>query len=40
MDYGFYSHIVLWVVGAIVAVGTVGLTLSFWYLGRQAYRKN
>lgn len=40
MEYGFYSHIVLWVVAAIAALGTVGVTLSFWFLGRQAYRKH
>ncbi|WP_396655228.1 hypothetical protein [Microbacterium sp.] len=40
MDYGFLSHIVLWVVAAIGVVGTIGVVLSFWFLGRQNYRKN
>ncbi len=40
MDYGFYSHIVLWVMAAIFAVGGIGVVLSFWFLGRQNYRKN
>lgn len=40
MDYGFFSHVVLWVIAAIGVVGTVGLVLSFWYMGRDAYRKD
>lgn len=40
MDYGFASHVVLWVVGAIAAVGLVGTVVAFWSLGRQAYRKD
>ena len=38
MDYGFASHVVLWVVGAIAALGLVGTVVAFWSLGRQAYR--
>lgn len=40
MDYGFASHVVLWVVGAIAAVGLVGTVLAFWSLGRASYRKD
>ncbi|WP_442576273.1 hypothetical protein ACSBPH_03775 [Microbacterium sp. F51-2R] len=38
MDYGFASHIMLWVVGAIAAIGLVGTVLAFWSMGRAAYR--
>ena len=38
MDYGFASHVVLWVVGAIAALGLLGTVVAFWSLGRQAYR--
>jgi hypothetical protein len=40
MDYGFFSHIVLWVMTAIFGLGAIGTVLSFWFLGRQNYRKN
>lgn len=38
MDYGFASHIMFWVVGAIAAVGLVGTVLAFWSMARAAYR--
>jgi hypothetical protein len=38
MDYGFASHIMLWVVGAIAAIGLVGTVLAFWSMSRAAYR--
>lgn len=40
MDYGFWSHALLWLIGGIAAVGGVGTVLAFWGLGRQAYRKD
>ncbi|TDN92377.1 hypothetical protein EV279_1897 [Microbacterium sp. BK668] len=40
MDYGFASHVMLWVIGAIAAVGLVGTVLAFWSMGRAAYRKD
>jgi hypothetical protein len=39
MDYGFASHVVLWVVGAISLIGGIGAVLAFWSLGRAGYRK-
>jgi hypothetical protein len=39
-DYGFASHVVLWIVGLITAVGAVGTVLAFWTMGRQAYRND
>ncbi|NYE19792.1 hypothetical protein [Microbacterium immunditiarum] len=40
MEYGFLSHVVLWIVGAIAAVGTIGTVLAIWSIGRAAYRKD
>jgi hypothetical protein len=40
MDYGFGSHVILWLIGAIAALGLVGTVLAFWTMGRQAYRKD
>lgn len=40
MDYGFASHIVLWLIGLMAVVGAVGTVLAFWTMGRQAYRKD
>jgi len=38
MDYGFASHILLWVIGAIAAGGFLLTVLGFWSLGRANYR--
>jgi len=41
MDNGFFSHVLLWVVGAIAAVGGVGLIGALFSLGRSAaYKKH
>ena len=40
MEYGTASHILLWLIGLIAALGTVGTVLAFWSMGRQAYRKS
>lgn len=40
MEYGFWSHALLWLIGAMAAIGGLGVILSFWGLGRQAYRKD
>jgi len=40
MEYGFASHVLLWLIGGMAAVGGLGVVLSFWGLGRQAYRKD
>lgn len=39
-DYGFASHVVLWIIGLIAAVGGVATVLAMWNMGRQAYRKD
>lgn len=38
MEYGFLSHALLWLIGAMAAVGALATTLAFWSLGRQAYK--
>ena len=35
MDYGFWSHALLWLIGAMAAVGALGTALAFWSLGRS-----
>jgi hypothetical protein len=40
MDYGFASHALLWLIGAMAAVGALGTVLAFGSLGRQGYRKD
>jgi len=40
MDYGFASHVVLWLIGAMAAVGGVVTVLAMWSMGRSAYRKH
>lgn len=40
MEYGFFSHVLLWTIGAISVLGLVGTTVAFWSMGRQAYRKD
>ena len=40
MDANTASHIVLWIIGLIAALGLVGTVIGFWSMGRQAYRKD
>ncbi|WP_322411827.1 hypothetical protein [Microbacterium invictum] len=40
MDYGFLSHVIVWVVGAITVIGAVGLVGAIFSMGRTAYRKD
>ena len=40
MEYGFASHVLLWLIGAMAVLGLVLTTLGFWVLGRSAYRKD
>ena len=40
MEYGFASHVLLWLIGAMAAVGFVLTVLGFWSMGRDAYRKD
>jgi hypothetical protein len=34
------SDIILWVVGAIALLGTIGVIGAFWSMGRAGYRKD
>ena len=40
MEYGFASHVLLWLIGAMALLGLALTTLGFWVLGRSAYRKD
>jgi hypothetical protein len=40
MDAQLASDLLLGYVGLVVVVGIVGVIASFWYLGRQNYRKD
>jgi hypothetical protein len=40
MDYGWMSHALLWLVGAMALVGTIGALGAMWSLGRSGYRKD
>jgi hypothetical protein len=40
MDYGFASHVLLWLIGLMTVGAVVTTTLALWSMGRQAYRKD
>lgn len=40
MEYGFLSHALLWLIGLMTVGATISVTLAFWSMGRQAYRKD
>jgi hypothetical protein len=40
MDYGFMSHAIFWLIGAMAALGAVLTVGAFWSLGRASYRKD
>lgn len=40
MDYGFASHVLLWLIGALAAVGFLLTVVGFWSLGRSSYHKD
>lgn len=40
MEYGFISQALLWLVGAMAVVTTVGAVGALWSMGRQSYRKS
>jgi hypothetical protein len=39
MDADIFSHLMLWIVGGITAVGGIGLIGALFSMGRQGYRK-
>ena len=40
IDGAFLSHVVLWGIGALTAVGAVLTVGAFWSMGRTGYRKD
>ncbi|MFD1494185.1 MULTISPECIES: hypothetical protein [Microbacterium] len=40
MPAEFFSHLMLWIVGGIAAVGLLGTIGAFWSLGRSGYRND
>jgi hypothetical protein len=40
MAADIFSHLMLWIVGAIAAVGLIGTLGAFFSMGRQGYRKD
>lgn len=40
MDYGWMSHALLWIIGAMSLVATVGAVAAMWSMGRSGYRKD
>ncbi|WP_277985758.1 hypothetical protein [Microbacterium protaetiae] len=40
MDAQLASDLLLGYVGLVVVIGIVGTIASFWFLGRQSYRKH
>lgn len=40
MEYGFISHVLLWLVGVIAVGGLVGTVAAFWSMGRSGYRND
>jgi hypothetical protein len=41
MDSGFFSHVVLWVIGGIALVGGIGAIGALFSMGRNAgYKKH
>ncbi len=39
MEYGWLSHVLLWVIGAMTLGSIVSVTLALYSMGRQGYRK-
>ncbi|WP_263405870.1 hypothetical protein [Microbacterium radiodurans] len=40
MEYGWLSHVLLWVIGAMTLGSIVSVTLALYSMGRQGYRKS
>lgn len=39
-DAAFLSHVILWGIGGIAALGAIGTVGAFLSMGRSAYRKD
>lgn len=40
MQAELFSHLMLWIVGGIAAIGLVGTVGAVWSMGRQGYRQD
>ncbi len=40
IDGVFFSHVVVWSIGALTAVGAVLTAGAFWSMGRSGYRQD
>lgn len=40
MEYGFMSQVLLWLIGAMAALGGLLTIAAFWSMGRANYRKD
>jgi len=40
IDGGLISHLLVWTIGGLAAVGAVLTVAAFWSMGRSAYRKD
>jgi len=39
MEYGFISHALVWLIGAMTACAALGAVGALWAMGRQGYKK-
>lgn len=39
-DAAFLSHVILWGIGGMAALGALLTIVAFWSMGRSAYRKD
>lgn len=40
MDYGWLSHALMWVIGAMSVCAVLGAAGALWSMGRSGYRKD
>lgn len=40
MEYGFMSQVLLWLIGAMAALGGLLTIAAFWSMGRASYRND
>ncbi len=40
MDYGWFSHVLVWVIGLMTVGATVSVSLALFSMGRQGSRKS
>ncbi|GAA3914989.1 hypothetical protein GCM10022382_21530 [Microbacterium invictum] len=40
MDYGWMTHLIFWIIGAMAVVGGIGAIGAMWSMGRSGYRKD